>query len=321
MNKLFSIIVPAYNASSTIAQCIESVLEQDSNDWELIIIDDGSNDNTYDICSSYSKIDKRVLCFKQDNKGVSVARNIGIALSKGDYLTFLDADDWLEPDFIEAFMKSKMADINICGYREVYPDGKVKCEWMPNTLYSENPLDTYTVRNSYFRTPWAIVFKKSFLATNNLHFFENLSWGEDTMYLLCATIKAKNINFVSSVLYDYRYTGVGLTNSLKRHNNMVQFLDIYSDTVKDVANRSPHASSMMNELILFLAIILLNEIVQSDRPMPEKKDIISHIHQYLRQLPFIFICRTKVGRIRYAAAILSRIFSVNIAYQIYRIIA
>ena len=62
------------------------MLGQDFNDWELIIIDDGSNDNTYDICSSYSKIDKRVLCFKQDNKGVSVARNIGIALSKGDYL-------------------------------------------------------------------------------------------------------------------------------------------------------------------------------------------------------------------------------------------
>lgn len=312
-----SIIVPCYNAEKYLPDLITSVQKQTVSDWELLLIDDGSKDNTHKIVIKYLE-DKRISYIFQDNAGVSKARNHGLLLAKGEYVTCVDADDWLEPNFIEVFLKSKVADINICGYREINPNGTVRTEWIPETQYSSVPLDTYTVRNSYFRTPWAVVFRHDFLKSNNLCFLENLSWGEDTMFLLLATMKARDISFISDVLYDYRYTGEGLTNSPLRHKNMVQFLDVYTSYINAVRIRSSKASLMMKELVLFLSIILLNEVVVSCKSKQVKIDIINSIHKYLRQLPFLFILRTKVGRIRYAAAVFSRLLPSSISLSVYK---
>ena len=312
-----SIIVPCYNAEKYLPDLITSVQKQTVSDWELLLIDDGSKDNTHKIVIKYLE-DKRISYIFQDNAGVSKARNHGLLLAKGEYVTCVDADDWLEPNFIEVFLKSKVADINICGYREINPNGTVRTEWIPETQYSSVPLDTYTVRNSYFRTPWAVVFRHDFLKSNNLCFLENLSWGEDTMFLLLATMKARDISFISDVLYDYRYTGEGLTNSPLRHKNMVQFLDVYTSYINAVRIRSSKASLMMKELVLFLSIILLNEVVVSCKSKQVKIDIINSIHKYLRQLPFLFILRTKVGRIRYATAVFSRLLPSSISLSVYK---
>lgn len=315
-----SIIVPCYNAAKYLPDLITSVQKQTMSDWELLIVDDGSKDNTHEIIKEYLN-DNRISYLFQNNAGVSKARNHGLDKAIGEYVTCVDADDWLEPDFIEVFQKSNLADINICGYREIYPEGKIRAEWNPKALHSSAPLDTYTIRNSYFRTPWAVVFRHSFIRTNKLRFLENLSWGEDTMFLLCATMKAKDISFIPDVLYDYRYTGEGLTNSHNRHHNMVQFLDVYISYIKIVDIQSVKASQMMRELVLFLSIILLNETVKSDKPKLNKTVIIDSIHKYLRQLPFFFILKTKVGRIRYAAAVLSRTLPSSFSLPIYKCFA
>lgn len=312
-----SIIVPCYNAAKYLPDLITSVQKQTISDWELLLIDDGSKDNTHEVVKKYLG-DKRIHYIFQDNAGVSKARNRGLDKATGEYVTCVDADDWLEPDFIEVFQKSNLADINICGYREIYPDGDVRTEWIPETQYSSVPLDTYTVRNSYFRTPWAVVFRHDFLKINKLHFLEDLSWGEDTVFLLLATMRAKDIRFISDILYDYRYTGKGLTNSPYRHHNMVQFLDTYTSYIKIIYIKSVRAALMMNELVLFLSIILLNEVVVSDKSKQAKMDIIHSIHKYLRHLPFFYILRTKVGRIRYVAAVFSRILPSSISLSVYK---
>lgn len=315
-----SIIVPCYNAAKYLTDLITSVQKQTINDWELLLIDDGSKDNTHEVVSKYLH-DKRISYIFQDNAGVSKARNHGLDKAKGEYVTCVDADDWLEPDFIEIFQKEHLADINICGYREICPDGKKRTEWKPQKFYSSAPLDTYTVRNSYFRTPWAVVFRHDFLKINKLHFKEDLSWGEDTIFLLLATMKAKDIRFISDVLYNYRYTGEGLTNSTNRHQNMVQFLDTYTSYIKTIQIKSVIAVQMMRELVLFLSIILLNETVKSNKSKQERIGIINSIHKYLRQLSFSYILRTKVGRIRYAAAVLSRIIPSSFSLPIYKFFA
>lgn len=320
MGKKVSFIVPCYNAEKYLQDCINSIIAQTVQDWELIIINDGSNDNTENICTLATQSDPRIIYIYQENQGVSVARNKGIKSAKGEFITCVDADDWLEPNFIEVFLRSKIADINICGYREIYPNGKVRTEWIPETLYSQNPLDTYTVRNSYFRTPWAVIFRRNFLKNNKLYFLEDLSWGEDTMFLLFATIKANDISFISEVLYNYRYTGEGLTNSPCRHHNMVKFLDVYSSNIKTIRKRSANASSMMDELVLFLSIILLKEVVISNKTKQDKIDIVNHIHKYLNLLPFLYILKTKVGRIRYVAAICSRLLPSSLSLSVYKLL-
>lgn len=320
MQPFLTFIVPCYNAELYVQHCIDSVLAQSIQEWELLLIDDGSSDNTAKICQYAQKLDSRIVYIHQENKGVSSARNKGLQLATGEFITCIDADDWLEPNFIEVFLRSKIADINICGYREIYPNGKVRTEWIPETLYSQIPLDTYTVRNSYFRTPWAVIFRRNFLKNNKLYFLEDLSWGEDTMFLLFATIKANDISFISEVLYNYRYTGEGLTNSPCRHHNMVKFLDVYSSNIKTIRKRSANASSMMDELVLFLSIILLKEVVISNKTKQDKIDIVNHIHKYLNLLPFLYILKTKVGRIRYVATICSRLLPSSLSLSVYKLL-
>ena len=314
MSTYISFIVPCYNAAKYLTDLITSIKKQTINDWELLLIDDGSTDNTHEIINKFLN-DTRIHYIYQENGGVSNARNHGLQEAKGKYITCIDADDWIEANFIEEFSKTNLANINICGYRAIYPDGKIKTECSPNSRYSNSPLDTYTVRNSYFRTPWGVVFENNFIKRNQLKFCENLSWGEDTIFLLEATIKAQNICFISNIIYNYRYTGEGLTNSPMRHINMIKFLDKYALYKEQVYPRCKNAANMINELILFLSIILLNEIIKSDKA---DKQIVNSIHKHLKSLPFIYILRTKIGRIRYIAAILSRFANSTFSLMIYK---
>ena len=97
---MISIIIPVYNAASYLDKCIESILHQKYKDFELLLINDGSTDNSGDICDAFALKDNRISVFHQQNQGVSAARNLGIEQAKGEWLQFIDSDDWIENDFL-----------------------------------------------------------------------------------------------------------------------------------------------------------------------------------------------------------------------------
>ena len=105
MEKLVSVITPVYNAEKTIERCIKSIIEQTYRTFEFILVDDGSTDSSYFICDSLKNGDARIVLVHQENQGVSEARNTGLRKSKGEFIFFVDADDYIEPTFIENFMK------------------------------------------------------------------------------------------------------------------------------------------------------------------------------------------------------------------------
>lgn len=112
-----SIIIPAYNAEKEIVRCIDSILNQTYNCFEIIIIDDGSTDRTLEICKKYAEKDVRILVKSQENKGVSATRNLGLNLSRGKYICFVDADDYLDCRYLEILLKNILktnADISMC---------------------------------------------------------------------------------------------------------------------------------------------------------------------------------------------------------------
>ena len=114
-----SVIIPVYNGEKYIKRCIDSIKKQTFNDWEIILVDDGSKDKTGVICDSYALEDKRIKVFHKSNGGVSVARNFGIDKAIGDYITFVDCDDWIEKDFFEKvvnFLTKDSVDILITGF-------------------------------------------------------------------------------------------------------------------------------------------------------------------------------------------------------------
>lgn len=105
---MISVVVPVYNSSLYLERCIDSILNQSYGDFELLLIDDGSTDDSGTICDKYSLQDKRVKAFHQTNKGVSAARNHGLRVSNGEWITFIDSDAYIEPDYLANFNPSSL---------------------------------------------------------------------------------------------------------------------------------------------------------------------------------------------------------------------
>ncbi len=136
-----SIIIPVYNAETHLEKCVLSVMAQTLREFELLLIDDGSTDETPVLCDQYARQDSRVVVIHQPNSGVSAARNQGIAHAKGDYIGFVDADDWIEPGMYARLLSQGEAtgsDIVMCDATTVYDDGTLQADTI--TQLSENTL-------------------------------------------------------------------------------------------------------------------------------------------------------------------------------------
>lgn len=139
-----SIIVPVYNVERYLSKCISSILEQSFTDFELILVDDGSKDNSGKICDEYKGKDSRIKVVHQENKGLSAARNIGIEISEGEYITFIDSDDFIHPNMIEILYNNSLenkADISICDYDLVYEDVEVCKDFVENNIKLYNNVE------------------------------------------------------------------------------------------------------------------------------------------------------------------------------------
>ena len=125
MEKLVSVIIPAYNIEKYISRCLDSIIAQTYNNLEIIVVDDGSKDQTAEILDDYQKRDSRIIVIHKENGGVSSARNQGLDIAKGDYIGFVDGDDLIKPNMYEVLVKlleEENADIAHCGYQMVFPD-------------------------------------------------------------------------------------------------------------------------------------------------------------------------------------------------------
>ena len=163
---LVSIIVPAYNAEKFIDKCIRSVLNQSYPNLELILVDDGSTDETGKICEEYASKDTRVRVIHKKNSGVSAARNMGLSSAIGEYVVFLDSDDWLDEDIVELALKKYQKNcINIWGFvcywprnvlktEELRAEGLCQEELIANAIFTRSTAH-YDLGN-YFRAGWGI---------------------------------------------------------------------------------------------------------------------------------------------------------------------
>lgn len=207
---MISVIVPIYNAAQYISRAIDSVLAQDQRDFELILINDGSTDNSLDICNQYVQKDRRIHVVDQKNNGVSSARNSGLQHSKGDYVCFIDADDWVGDNYLSALLaavsKSNF-DFAISNIKKHLPhkilDGRPFTKKM---LKSETfaPEDFFEKENFILgNPPFGKLFKKSIIEKYQLRFDETLKNGEDFIFVLQYALQCKSIIFVNEYTYNY----------------------------------------------------------------------------------------------------------------------
>lgn len=223
-----SVIVPVYNVGYLAKSCIDTLINQSYKDIEIIVINDGSTDSSKEYVDIYSQRSNVKIINLSNNQGLGNARNIGIANSIGEYLTFVDSDDWIDLDLYTELMKSieeSNADVAICGIKNEYTNW-ISSEYRYNYKHG-NCIDSNMAikllsnygKNNYRISPvvWNKIYKASVVKNNNLNFLKNSYW-EDDIFSFQVFLYAKNVTIVPSVNYHYSQRDGSITNDFsKKH--------------------------------------------------------------------------------------------------------
>lgn len=216
----FSFIIPVYNAGKTIQRCLDSILAQHHNNYEVIIVDDGSSDNSYEICRKYQMLDRRFRVYHQQNSGPSVARNKGLDIAQGEWICFVDSDDAIQANYLEK-LKLKIIEENpevvFMGYRKInINNGKIEIKLPGHSEknYYEN-LVKLSSMDMYGYT-WIKCFKRS--SIGDKRFNVDLTLFEDEIFS-CQVLKdCKHLCYLNDALYDY-YTGLDEALTQRTHQD------------------------------------------------------------------------------------------------------
>lgn len=223
---MVSIIVPVYNVELYLNECIQSIVTQSYKDWECILIDDGSTDRSRDICDQWAKKDHRIQVTHQSNQGVSIARNTGILHAKGEFIAFVDSDDWIEQDYLNALTKHispKSADLCVSGIMQDFKDGTnhtyTPIHQISFCLNSDNIHHFIDLNRKYLLYgPTANLYRKSIIQEHNIRFRTDLSYGEDLLFNYDYLEHVNNITCIDIAYYHYRIIGNNTLSSKLRQD-------------------------------------------------------------------------------------------------------
>lgn len=183
-----SIIVPVYNSSPYLRSCIESILKQSLSGWELILVNDGSTDNSGEICDEYAGKYPAVRVFHKENAGVSAARNTGLAAATGEYVGFVDSDDTIRPEMYQEMYDAAMendADIVMCDAVTVYPDGRMEKDTitqLPNSCILDDSSWTPDLLKDMAGATWRCIYRMKLIRSHAVSFITSLKFSEDRIF-------------------------------------------------------------------------------------------------------------------------------------------
>lgn len=220
---MLSVIIPAYNVEKYIERCLNSLLDQNLKEIEIIVIDDGSTDKTSEICLEISKNNKNIVYRKVKNGGCSFARNLGISMAKGKYIAFLDSDDWVDKemymDMVEK-AEEKRADVVICGFKKLNENMEILSEVR---IFEKKSKDEYTdCTTEWFASPCNKIYRREILENNNIKFLLDIYTGEDMFFNFVTFFYSENIVSIDKPYYNYFMNQNSVSNNYKNRT------DIYS---------------------------------------------------------------------------------------------
>lgn len=210
---LLSFIIPVYNVEKYINECVESILQQINDECEIILVNDGSTDKSGFICKKYSEIDKRIKMIDQHNQGAASARNKGLQMAIGKYVTFVDSDDKVFKDSIQdilIWIKSKKSDLCFLQSVKLYPDGSKTdlneglCSSQFNSRNRKEAIKCLASRSKYPGGPWSKLYRREFLLSNNLHFPYDRRYAEDLGFIRDCILCAHSFDALDVPYYQYR---------------------------------------------------------------------------------------------------------------------
>lgn len=269
-----SIVIPVFNSEKFVARCIESILAQTYADWQLVLVNDGSQDASLKICKEYASKDNRILVIDQKNQGVGTARNVGMKLATGEYIQFIDSDDYITEFMIERmvapFLNNSEISMSMCSYYECFSKSRnlISVQNEDKACNGED-LAKYMLlagTKAIFNPPWNKMFSKKILSDNNLEFPKQMSLGEDFIFNIEYIKKSSSIYVVCEPLYFYMNENSDSLTKRKRpdlwENEKIMFRSYYS-FFSDKDEYSKYKDNAFEHLVysarIYLSYIFLTE--------------------------------------------------------------
>lgn len=270
----FSIIIPVYNASSYIQNCITSIKNQTFTDFEAIFVNDGSTDDSARIISSQIKGLKNFKLINKENSGVSETRNLGIAKAKGDYIVFIDSDDWIEPDLLEQIAKvNNNFDIIQYDFYKANSSGK-----KPVHIKSEFS----QIVQGEGAVVWKRAFKKSLI--KKIRFNKDLIGGEDYLFCVEAFLNAKSFFYLDKCLYNYNTANASSamhTRFFKNLISQIQATILAENLLNEHDLLQNHANDIQQRYFWCLSLFNNWKLSQKKRPLIIQKILLKIIKMIL----------------------------------------
>lgn len=269
MNKqmLISIIVPIYNAEKFLERCVDSIINQTYKNLEILLIDDGSTDNSGKICEKYKKKDERISVVHKENGGVSNTRNIGLNLANGEYVFFIDADDFLDDNVISELVKNSYGfDIIKTSYK-INNKNKIKSIKESN-IYDKNEYINKVILGNIGGHCWGYLIRRDII--QNIVFDENTSCMEDTIFIISCILKVEKIKVIDSSFYNHIINENSITCS---KNKIVKNMNDYMYSLKEI--KSKVNKQDINILIEQKKIILIEKELSKVSSKKELKNMIN----------------------------------------------
>lgn len=320
-----SIIVPLYQSASTISKCISSIINQSYTDFELLLIDDGSSDNSKEICQWWQEKDTRIKYIYQENKGVSSARNKGLELAIGEWIIFIDSDDWIENCYLEHFhLSEQQVDIILTGYKEVNRETIIEHSAAKDIqgLIHAHPEYVFELEvNKFFNPPWGKVFLRKHIEQYSLRFNPEYSYGEDKLFVLSYLIHCKSWKILPQTYYNYN-----IGNGLAAKPYPYSIIWKWNDELLCLLQILGFTFSLSKEQIrvisqnsyCYFTLYMINSLYQYNYPKEERLRLIHDIYLRKRDLFFFrsYKCQGKTMKIGSWCYRLNKPWLTDIVYQL-----
>lgn len=294
MNDLISIIVPVYNVEKYLNRCIESIVSQTYKKLEIILVDDGSSDKCPQICDEWAKKDSRIKVIHKENHGVSSARNTGLINSKGDYIGFVDPDDYIEHNMYEELLyslKESNMKISMCGYSKIKDNEILSTYICDDKIISSEKLLNDIFNEIFMGVVWNKLFVRTLFINNEkqILFNENIHYCEDILILVNILNSKDNIAIIKKPLYNYIVVNTSITHSIISEKKLTIINAI--DLIVNLGNKKfPSLVRKIKSWSCRLKISLLIDLKQSS--FKKRNEYIPKLKKYIKE-NFKY-CNTKV---------------------------
>lgn len=257
-----SVIIPLYNSEKTLFKCLNSIHSQVGISMEIILVDDESTDSTLRLCEEYCSTDVRIKVLHKRNGGVASARNAGLKVAQGDYVTFVDQDDWVEKDIYGSLLeqgRNMKADMIVYGYSKDWDDNSTDMlnrKKIKSVIECRDELLKYAFFREEYRGfaafVWNKIFKREFLTANHIVFDETLRRGDDVLFFTKVAVRNPKSIYVDKVYYHYVQRSDSLTHTLTKENlgRLSEILSGYQKAIK-IAEKNKVSTLSINYMKCF----------------------------------------------------------------------